>query len=343
MKILRIVSLKDFSKKIIDKIKENPFDYFLGAVFVIFLGIVLFQRYILGWTDWQPWTGIGSYVVEDEKVIKGKTLWDLMELLLIPLGGAYIAFRFSKTLKKNEQKIAEQRAKSEQELSKDRQREDALQSYFNQISELLLRKDGDLKVSKPKDEIRVVARTRTLSTLRMLDGTRKGQLLQFLKEANLIERDNSIVSLENADLTNMQMNYGNLSNIELVKVKLSNSKLYGTNLSNSNLQKSDFWSSSLINVIFDNSNLEGALFVDAVLDGAFFNSSHMKRCILTGASLGLITMNNTNLERADLTNAKLYWVSIGEVNFRNVNFKDAKMPDGKIYDPEIHTLEKLTA
>ena len=61
---------------------------------------------------------------------------------------------------------------------KDNQRETALQTYIDKMSELLLEKH--LRTSQPEEEVRKIARVRTLTVLRGLDANRKGSVLQFL-------------------------------------------------------------------------------------------------------------------------------------------------------------------
>src|SRR5258706_13159532 len=116
-----------------------------------------------------------------------KTLWDWMQLLIIPLflaGGAFFLNRSER--------------KTEREIAKDRQQEEALQSYLDRMAELLLKEK--LRTTRNK-EVRNVARTRTLTMLRGLDATRKGFVLRFLQDANLIAKGKNIVNLEGADLT----------------------------------------------------------------------------------------------------------------------------------------------
>jgi uncharacterized protein YjbI with pentapeptide repeats len=48
--------------------------------------------------------------------------------------------------------------------------------------------------------VRTLARARTLTVLPRLDGRRKGTVVRFLYEANLIERERVIVDLWEADL-----------------------------------------------------------------------------------------------------------------------------------------------
>ncbi len=87
-----------------------------------------------------------------------------MELLIIPavLAGAALLFNAES-------------ARTQQAIADDNQREAALQAYIDSMSEHLLQ-DG-LRTSPGNAEIRSVARTRTLSTLRQLDEARKGQLV----------------------------------------------------------------------------------------------------------------------------------------------------------------------
>jgi hypothetical protein len=77
--------------------------------------------------------------------------------------------------------------------------ENALQAYIDKMSELLLHEK--LRDSAEDDEVRNIARVRTLSVLRGLDGKRKGDVIQFLHESGLIDKDKCIINLINADLS----------------------------------------------------------------------------------------------------------------------------------------------
>jgi large-conductance mechanosensitive channel len=84
-------------------------------------------------------------VVRTEVSQPGKTLWDWLQLLIIPLALAIIEILFNRAERKNEQTIAS-----------DNQQEAALQGYINEMSELLLEKL--LRKSKEGDEVRTIAR-----------------------------------------------------------------------------------------------------------------------------------------------------------------------------------------
>src|SRR5205085_3193827 len=126
-------------------------------IIAVLLGCTLLFGIVAG--HWFGWTWIGF----------NKSLWDWMQLLIIPVALAFVAIWFNRVERRNEQAI-----------SSDNQQEAALQAYLDKMSELLL-KEG-LRQSETDSEVRNIARARTLTMLRKLDGQRKGSLLQFLFE-----------------------------------------------------------------------------------------------------------------------------------------------------------------
>src|SRR5206468_11206746 len=98
----------------------------------------------------------------------GKTLWDWLQLisvLAIPVVVGFGAVWFTT----RQGKVADAE-------NKDNQRENALQAYVDKMSELLLHEK--LRDSAEEDEVRKIARVRTLTVLRRLDAERRGNILQ---------------------------------------------------------------------------------------------------------------------------------------------------------------------
>ncbi|MGZ3611524.1 MAG: hypothetical protein ACXVBU_15830, partial [Ktedonobacteraceae bacterium] len=62
-------------------------------------------------------------------IVQGKTLWDWLQLLIIPVVLALGGYLFTYTT-----------GRTEREIASDRQCEEALQAYIDKISELLLEK-----------------------------------------------------------------------------------------------------------------------------------------------------------------------------------------------------------
>src|SRR6266480_6643291 len=105
------------------KIKQHPVVgilVFVGST----LGIALIVVVVLGyWLNWD-WTGLGTYIppTKDSNFQRSKTLWDWMQLLIIPLVLAVAALLFNLANSRTERHIAQ-----------DNQHETALQEYINNM------------------------------------------------------------------------------------------------------------------------------------------------------------------------------------------------------------------
>src|SRR5919107_6338663 len=135
---------------------------------------------------------------------RGKTVWNWMELLIVPLALAVIGLAFSVQQDARQQDLENQRAEAERELAVQRAQDEALQAYFDQMNTLLLEKN--LRESEEDSEVRTLARARTLTVLGRMDPSRKEAVIQFLYEADLVLRNEGsqpitkpIISLEGAD------------------------------------------------------------------------------------------------------------------------------------------------
>ncbi len=85
--------------------------------------------YLFHWN----WTGL-----------RQKTLWDWLQLLIIPAVLALAGYVINLTISRSEQEATKQRAKTEQGIAQDNQRETALQEYIDKMSELVFVNDiGD--------------------------------------------------------------------------------------------------------------------------------------------------------------------------------------------------------
>ena len=83
------------------------------------------------------------------KALGGKTIWDWLQLLIVPFALAVIGFLFTMQQDARQQKIEDrraqqaqqlenQRAEAERELAEQRAQDEALQAYFDQMGSLLL-------------------------------------------------------------------------------------------------------------------------------------------------------------------------------------------------------------
>ena len=128
----------------------------VGIIVASMLAIVTIVGIIGGYLFNWNWAGL-----------RQKTLWDWLQLLIIPAVLAVGGFVINLTISRSEQEATKQRAQSEREIAEDNQREAALQAFIDKLSELLLEKQ--LRQSTPEDEVRKIARVRTLTVLPRLD------------------------------------------------------------------------------------------------------------------------------------------------------------------------------
>lgn len=90
------------------------------------------------------WTGFNRYISPqlkpNQQYQPEKTLWDWLQLLIVPVMLALAGFWFTQIQKSREQRTTKRREKIERDLALDNQRESALQGYTDRLSELLLKR-----------------------------------------------------------------------------------------------------------------------------------------------------------------------------------------------------------
>lgn len=219
-----------------NKTKRHPVITILILFAIAIILTILIGGYKLNWA----WTGF-SGTTESYK-----TLYDWMQLLFIPVVLAVAGFWFNH----RERKAAELRAEAEQEIALDNQQETALKEYIKEMSELLLHEK--LRESAEDDEIRKIARVQTLTILPRLNGERKGIILQFLYEANLLDGVSPIIDLHHADLRGAYLVFANLHG-----AVLSGADLSGANLDFADLSGADLDDTKLEDARLSLANLKG--------------------------------------------------------------------------------------
>src|SRR5215218_2101050 len=234
---------------------------------------------------WPRWTGF-----------RGMTVRDWLDLLVVPLALVVISFLFTTQQDQRQQQTENQRAEAERELAEQRAQDEALQAYLNQMSSLLL--EQDLRASEKRSEVRTLARARTLTMLGRLDPSRKADVIQFLVEADLVQRADGrdpIIGLSGADLSGADLSDANLSGANLRGAfLLSEANLRGAFLSAADL--------SYANLSY--ANLRGAFLRDANLFAANLSYANLGNANLSGANLSEADLSYANLFAANLSSAE---------------------------------------
>ena len=199
-----------------------------------------------------------------------KTLWDLVMLLatlLIPLVivGATIGFGWWQA------HLADLQHQSDQQRALDQQRAAILQTYMDNIQDLLLNhnllKSNPYDPTNPYHDVEVLARAQTLTALEGLDPERKGRLLIFLHEVNLIgfldngEIQNNIIDLSGANLSNADLTGADLSGANLHDTFLVGANLSAANLSGALLGDADLSRANLAGADLSAAHLHEALYI----------------------------------------------------------------------------------
>ena len=226
----------------------------------------------------------------------GITLWDWIKLLVVPAVIAGGGLWFDRQQRERELTNTEAQRDRELQIADQRAQDEALQAYIDQIGSLLLDKARPLRQSKEGDEVRTLARARTLTLLPRLDGDRKANVLRFLYESNLISGEDKVeaepvLGLSGADLEEAYLR----------EASLSESYLEGANFIGANLELANLWGANLLRA-----NL-GA----AHMGGAHLALANLEFADLQGADLGGANLAGANLKMANLWTANLSDTQLG--------------------------------
>lgn len=237
-----------------------------------------------------------------------KSLWDWMQLLIIPLVLALGGYLYNRS-----------HDKAERATTLDNQREAALQAYYDRISELLLNKAME---SDPGAV--VIANARTEAIMRSLDPLRATYLLKFLSEANLLEKG---IGRNSPGLTLREMN---LSYFKLQKINLSNAQMQQVNLVHTNLRNACLSFAMLQEATLDdadlsNARLSNANLTDAISWGASYRNADLRGAVLKNVNFGEADFSNANLSYANLKKACLFKTNLEGANLTGANLTGADL------------------
>ncbi|MBK6770522.1 MAG: pentapeptide repeat-containing protein [Ardenticatenales bacterium] len=263
------------------------------------------------------WTSIAVY---------GKSVWDWLGLLIIPVMLAIGAWLLS-----------ERRTATDRELASRREQDEVFRVYLDRLESLLL--DNELRNSQLDSEVRHVARARTLTVLRQLAGDRKREVVQFLSESGLIQSTDDtspVISLRGSSLVLADPSTTKLHGVEFDTADISFADLRGADLRAATLRRTDLtgvdftapksqwvgmansWLGTLVVRIIEwTSNIDSRL-GKMGLDGADLSDAD-----LTGANLGHADLRGANLQRAKLCEAALLVADLKGANLAGANLAAA--------------------
>ena len=228
---------------------------------IIFLIILLLTIYAIVLRQkgfvWAEGTGFGDYIDPIGNFYRGKTLWDVLELIIVPVilaGGAWWLNR--RDNRRNELVTAEN--------TYDR----IFEHYIDNISDLML--ENNLVLARnwqqpsEKDAVQVpfpktsveVARIQTITALRSLDTKRRNMILQFIRDAKFSDFLLSGGNFKDIDLSRADLNSFNLSQSDFSRANLKNASIIKVNFRDANLSDVSFEEAKLYFTDFRDSRVQ---------------------------------------------------------------------------------------
>jgi uncharacterized protein YjbI with pentapeptide repeats len=248
----------------------KTFQAVLIIIILIIIGFIAFAII----SDPPSWTGFGESKVDATR-IPAKTLWDWLDLLIIPVTIGIIGWLFSKIEKEKSKKREEERSQNE-----------TLESFLQTMTNLII--EHKLQ-NTPTSQTLAIARARINIAINNLNGERKGQVLQFLYESDLINI-----------IPKLSLLGANFQNAVLDEIVLGKSEIKGVYFNKSSIQ---------------NANLNGAIFTGCDFSEVNFSNSLVKN----------VDLSYANLTKAKLINLDLTTVNFEGANLTKANLKESKI------------------
>jgi hypothetical protein len=195
-----------------------------GLFITIIAGIlaaVYFAAVLPDWTGLPP----GAVDAQGNEKPRAKTLWDLLELVIIPV----VLLVIGNAISQAQQRSAEKAARLHIQNA-------ALESYLDWMAGLLSDQDSTQLSTKVLRK----AKIRTLTTLRRLDGEHNRILIHFLRDAELVTGTSPVIELKKAFLYRVDLQGVNLGGIILQEADLR-----GVDLTEADLTEADLTGANL--------------------------------------------------------------------------------------------------
>lgn len=258
------------------------------------------------------WTGFRYS--GDDGYPEWRTLWDWMQLFIVPLVLAVVAVLFSRAESATTRRTERNRSAQNRSLSEIQQQENLLNDYINRLSDLLLK--HELRESNENAEVRDAARAMTLNVVRRLNGVRKGFVVRTIADAGLHQvLDLSDISLATADLQGADLRKFLLCDSDISRADLRHADLSGAVVDGAEVSSSDLQNSNLTEVRLDNAKLNLCILSGCKAEAASF----------VGAELRGAQLDRTNLLGADFSNADMFSADLSGADLRGCNFSGADL------------------
>lgn len=287
------------------------------STLIVLLAFFTVDGFVNGW---EPWTGFGQATYQQnqgELLRPARTLWDWMELLIVPIVLTIGAFLLQQTEKRISDQAIEGKSRVDREIAHERNQEEIFDNYlktiFGTLGEISQGALSDALLNTRKQELQV----RTLVTVRRLDSKRNKMLFRLLRDLKLVglSGDQDYISFVDADLEG-----SNLEGVDLTELNFE-----GANLRAANLRHTILQSSNMQKVDLTDADLTGADLVSTQLQEAKLRRANLSRANLRNANLQKAKMRQAILVNADLKEADLNGANLVAAVLDNANLQETKL------------------
>ena len=266
---------------------------------------------------------------------RNKTVWDFLQLLIVPLMLVAIGLVFSLQQDARQQRVEDQRAEAERELAEQRAQDEALQAYLDQMSQLML--ERKLLEAEPGDPVHTLAQARTSTIILRLDAEHNESVTRFLSNSGLaLDGETSARLLSDITLSHATLSHAFLPNADLISADLSGADLSDAHLSNANLSNAYLHKANLSGAGLSHADLSGTILPNADLSGADLSHadlscSRVERHRSGPAVLTVVGGLCSDLSGANLSDANLWFADLHDADLRKANLRGATaLTDEKI-------------
>jgi uncharacterized protein YjbI with pentapeptide repeats len=298
---------------------------------------------------------------------RGKTVWDFLQLLIVPLVLAVIGLWFATQQDARQQQFENQRSDAERKFADQRAQDEALQAYLDQMSQLLL--DRKLLEAEQETPLYTVAQARTSTLILRLDAEHNESVTRFLFNSRLAvgsPREATArllreITLSHATLSDAYLPYADLSSADLSGAALGDAALSYADLGEANLRNADLGDANLRNADLSVAYLPNADLSYADLYGANLSGANLNGASLNGADLMYANLSDgfgkkvklrkkvkprgariyldrsvANLSGANLSGANLSGAKLDFANLNGADLSGADLSDAHLFFADLH-------
>jgi hypothetical protein len=283
--------------------------------------------------------------------VADKTVWDWLEVLIVPAAlaiGVYWLNRRQAKRERDQQRSREAEREATEEAWKNRELEVenqraqdvALQAYLEQMSKLMIdhglwsQSMADNVGDAPEGEGQALIRDARAFIQRNKRASARREHKPQLDSVSAVARALTLTVLPRLDSERKRSVVQFLYESSLIDkpnpvISLEGADLRGVNLHRAKLQGADLRNANLESANLTVVNLEGADLLNANLKGTDLRTGRLRGANLWGA----------DLERANLSMAKLTDAKVLGTNFDGADLSGATMPNGQKYEEWLETPE----